>query len=67
MIKIDVQYKSGGTESLIMSDSEASEEIEKFLSSCSDPQIKAWMCKMKGKEKPIDCQNGDGKWDLDNR
>ena len=31
MIKIDVHYKSGGTESLIMSDKEASEEIEKFL------------------------------------
>ncbi len=66
MIKIDVHYKSGGTESLIMSDKEASEEIKKFLEGCSDDYIKKWMKKMKGYNEDIsgDVQYGDGSWDL---
>tara|TARA_B110001454_G_scaffold204264_1_gene212904 strand:+ start:260 stop:478 length:219 start_codon:yes stop_codon:yes gene_type:complete len=66
MIKIDVQYQSGRTESLIMSDTEAGEEIERFLKSRNDPEIKQWMSKMKGKDIPNDFQYGDGSWDLNN-
>jgi len=66
MIKIDVQYQSGRTESLIMSDTEAGEEIERFLKGHSDPEIKQWMSKMKGKDIPSNFQCGDGSWDLNN-
>jgi len=57
MVKVEFSYGDGTSESLIMTDHEASDELQHFLNRYPDAGKKQWMAKMKGKDMPCPWQD----------
>jgi hypothetical protein len=50
MVKVEFSYGDGTSESVIMTDHEATSELQHFLNRYPDAGKKQWMAKMKGKD-----------------
>jgi hypothetical protein len=57
MVKVEFNYGDGTSESVIMTDHEASTELQHFLNRYPDAGKKQWMAMMKGKD--LSCPWGD--------